>query len=159
MRVRDWMTPHPITVLDTTPVSEARAIMAKHGIRGLPVKSMGGELIGVVTDRDLRETKTHLSRMVGLSAEAAKVIENCEVGLLMQSVPILVNIDDPLERAAEEMYLRKFHGCPVVEDSGELVGIITETDCLRALVRLLRGSSTSIDAADAADAGGKPDGD
>lgn len=139
MRVRDWMTPHPITVLDTTPVAEARETMATHGIRGLPVLNAGGDLVGVVTDRDLRETRTHLSRLVGLSREAAKVIENCEVGLLMEPSPILVNIDDPLERAAEEMYLRKFHGCPVVEDNGALIGIITETDCLRALVHLLRG--------------------
>jgi CBS domain-containing protein len=145
MRVRDWMTPHPITVLDTTPVAEARKLMAEHGIRGLPVMSVGGELVGVVTDRDLRETRTNLSRMVGLSPEAAKVIENCEVGLLMAEAPILVNIDDPLERAAEEMYLRKFHGCPVVKDGGELVGIITETDCLRALVKLLRGSVPPAD--------------
>lgn len=139
MRVRDWMTPHPVTVRDTTPVNEARGLMATHGIRGLPVLNAEGELVGVVTDRDLREAKTHLSRMVGLSREAAKVIENCEVGLLMEGSPILVNINDPLERAAEEMYLRKFHGCPVVEENGELVGIITETDCLRALVHMLRG--------------------
>lgn len=153
MRVRDWMTPHPVTVTDQTTVSEARALLEEHGCRGLPVVKNGGDLIGVVTDRDLRETKTLLARMAGLSPEAAKVIANCEVGLLMEQTPITVNVDDPLERAAEEMYLRRFHGCPVLDDDGKLVGIITETDCLRALVRLLRGSANPGDGG-TGDAGG-----
>jgi acetoin utilization protein AcuB len=158
MRVRDWMTPHPITVTDKTTVSEARALMAEHGCRGLPVMKNGGDLVGVVTDRDLRETNTHLSRMAGLSREAAQVIANCEVGLLMEQTPVTVNADDPLERAAEEMYLRRFHACPVM-DGDTLVGIISQTDCLRALVRLLRGSADPVPDdtdAGAGAAGGSP---
>lgn len=138
MYVQDWMTINPVTVTEHTSVTEARGLLETHGVRGLPVMRGEGELIGIVTDRDLRESRTTLARLAGLSAESAQVIANCEVGLLMSPRPVTVNPTDTIVSAATLMQFHRIGGCPVVDDDGALAGVLTESDCLTVLTTLLR---------------------
>lgn len=54
MLVKDWMTKNPVTITDDTSMMKAIHLMKQHRFRRLPVMH-DGELVGVVTDRDLKE--------------------------------------------------------------------------------------------------------
>lgn len=132
MLVHEFMTPHPLTVNERTRVADARQQLRTHGIHAMPVIRESGELVGIITDRDLRETQTWLPLMTaGLPQDVRKAIDDCEVGVLMEPRPITVAPSAPLETAAEIMRTQRVGGLPVVANS-EIVGIITETDILRA---------------------------
>lgn len=120
MRVRDWMTRSPQTVRRDALLQDARDLMDRGGFRHLPVVDADGRLLGIVTDRDLREHHGHLSDTRATAAIAES--------------PLTVGPDDPIEAAAEVLLARKIGGLPVVDAQGHLVGIITETDLLRGLL-------------------------
>lgn len=130
MLVRDLMTMQPITVGSKTPMLEARARMAKARIRHLIVVETGS-VIGIVTDRDIRLNAP--SPATSLSAgELNYLLERLTVGDVMTSNVIVVGPERPLGEAARIMIDHKIGALPVI-DSGRLVGIITETDFVKAM--------------------------
>lgn len=116
LTVNDLMTVTPRTVRLTTPLIEVLEIMRTEGCRQLPVIDKG-ELVGIITDRDIRSVLTSPIFLTG-SAEA-----------VMTPDPITVTPDTPGYRAAEMLSLYKFGALPVV-DGKQLVGIVTVTDFL-----------------------------
>ena len=54
MRIEQWMTVNPLTVRPHDSVAHARALLKEHRINQLPV-TLNGTLVGIVTDRDLRD--------------------------------------------------------------------------------------------------------
>ncbi len=120
MRIRDWMTPRPLTIRQDTLLQDARDLMDRGGFRRLPVVDADGRLLGIVTDRDLREHHGHL--------------RDTRVTAAMTECPLTLGPDDPIEAAADVLLARKIGGLPVVDVEGRLVGIITETDLLRGLL-------------------------
>ncbi|HUG38835.1 MAG TPA: CBS and ACT domain-containing protein [Longimicrobiales bacterium] len=120
------MTRDVVTVEPATPLQDALTRARSHGIRHLPVLD-GGRLAGVVTDKDLRLAL----RTEGTPADAA-------VRDVMTVPAITTSPDTPVESAAQ-LLIRHHIGClPVVEDDA-LVGILTESDLLRAFVELMVG--------------------
>ncbi len=134
MFVRDWMTSNPITIGEETSLGEARWLLKAHRFRRLPVVREG-TLVGLVTDRDLREAAPS---SVDLSSpeDYRETVEATQVATIMTRDLVTVAPDDTLESAAHAMYERRIGGLPVVE-AGRLVGILTETDVFRALVEIL----------------------
>ncbi|MGH9042695.1 MAG: CBS domain-containing protein [Acidimicrobiia bacterium] len=63
-KVRDWMTPEPITVTSETDVEEAATLMATHGFRHLPVLD-GDTVVGMVSLRDLLSARIRRPRRPG----------------------------------------------------------------------------------------------
>ena len=134
MLVKEWMTPGPATVASTTPVMEAMQQLRSGGYRRLPVIE-DGELVGIVTDRDLKEATP--SQATTLSVyELNYLLSKLLVRDVMKKPVITVGTDDPVERAAVLMEEHKVSGLPVV-GSGNLAGILTITDLLRAFVAAL----------------------
>lgn len=129
MRVREWMTTDPVTVTPDTTVDDARRLLQIRGVRHLPVVRCG-RLIGIVSDRDLVAGHPTV-RPSGLaeSLGAGRPLV-CEV---MSSPPWTVGADDPLDAAARQLLSRRISALPVV-DGSRLVGVITTTDCLLALL-------------------------
>jgi CBS domain-containing protein len=125
-RVRDWMTRDVITVTTGTRLTEAYQSMRQRGIRRLPVLE-DGRVIGIVSSGDLRAK--------GIDTESEEV-GKMRIDAVYTADPVTVAPDDLLKTAAERMLQGKFGGLPVLED-GKLVGIITESDLVRALVALL----------------------
>lgn len=81
-RVRDLMTPAPITARPETSLADARALMAKQRIRHLLVTGEGGELLGIVTDRDIRRSLP--SPVTSLSVwELNHLLEQVNIGEIM----------------------------------------------------------------------------
>ncbi len=131
MRVKEWMSASPTTTDPKTSMSEARELMRRKGIRHLLV-TKGERLVGIVTDRDIRLNLP--SPATSLSVwEINYLLTKLTVGDVMTKFVITVEPGRPIEEAARLMLEHRIGALPVVED-GLLVGILTETDLLRAFV-------------------------
>jgi acetoin utilization protein AcuB len=150
MLVREWMTEDPQTVASETPVMEAMQAMREGGYRRLPVVD-GGRLVGIVTDRDLKEATPSSATTLSVY-ELNFLLARMKVREVMSAPVVTVRGDDPIERAALAMEEHRVSGLPVLVD-GELAGILTITDLLRAFVGFLGlregGTRVTVDAPDA----------
>lgn len=134
MLVSEWMTPNPQAVTGKTPVMEAMQLLRKGRYRRLPVVD-GDRLLGIVTDRDLKEATP--SKATTLSVyELNYLLSKLTVREVMVSPVITVSPEEPVENAALLMEEHKVSGLPVVSGT-TLQGIFTITDMLRAIVAML----------------------
>ena len=142
-RVREVMSRDPITIDPEAPIATAIAVMRDKSVRHLPVVDGAGRLLGMISDRDLRDAvfapafAEHLSlvarrRLRGLSA----TLEGLRIKDVMTWDAVTTKPEAALAQAAAVMFEGRFGSLPVVEND-ELVGIITERDVLRALAETL----------------------
>jgi CBS domain-containing protein len=130
MRVRDLMTVRPITVSPDTPMLQARQRMVDERIRHLIVVE-NDRVVGIVTDRDIRLNLP--SPATSLSVwEINFLLAKLTVGAVMTSAVLVVESARPIAEAARIMIDHKIGALPVVDD-GQLVGIVTESDFVRAM--------------------------
>jgi acetoin utilization protein AcuB len=120
MLVGNRMNKNPVTIEPTESLAEAEARMHAGNFRHLPIVK-GGKLIGMLSDRDVRQHQGHL--------------KDTRVTGAMIDDPITVTPDMAIEDAVEIMLERKIGALPVV-DQGKLAGIITTTDMLEAFVEI-----------------------
>jgi acetoin utilization protein AcuB len=133
MRVRELMTGALITVRPDTPVLDARHLMVQERIRHLLVTNERGELMGIVTDRDIKLNLP--SQATSLSVwELNHLLTRLTVAKVMTQSVITVGPDREARDAAQLMLDHTIGALPVV-DGGRLIGIVTETDLLRAFVK------------------------
>ena len=131
MRVEDVMTRTLVTVPPETSVLDAQVRLTREGIRHLLVTGEGGELLGIVTDRDIRLNLP--SPATSLSVwEMKDLLSRLTVGEIMTKAVVTVGPRREVSEAAVLMVEHKIGALPVLED-GRLAGIVTETDLLRAL--------------------------
>ena len=129
--VRDIMTADPIGVPPDTSIVDARRLMDQARIRHLLV-TRAGELLGIVTDRDVRLAMP--SSATSLSAwELNYLLDKLSVAEVMTKTVITVGPERTAAEAARLMLDHTIGALPVVED-GRAVGIVTESDLLRAFV-------------------------
>lgn len=126
MLVRDVMRSPAVSIPSTTSLQDAYRTMRDKGIRHLPVVD-GNDLVGVITDRDLRLATSALSPHP-FPADSA-------VSSVMSRSPMTAAAWDPIEDAARVMRSNKIGCLPILED-GRLVGIITGLDLLDGLIRM-----------------------
>ena len=134
MKVVDVMTKDPLTVTATETIGQADELMNTNKIRQLPVVK-GKDLVGIVTDRDIR---SFLSGSLLESPEARERALASEVREIMTSEPITISPDDDLQEAVELMIDEKIGGIPVVDEAEGLVGIVTYVDILRCFLNRLQ---------------------
>ena len=123
MLVKERMSPRFITIGPDASLAEARSLLDQHRIRHLPVVEDGNP-VGIITDRDIR------------SAAPASSLGQVKVGEIMTRNLITVTPGTQVQEAAKLMVTHRIGGLPVQRD-GRLVGIITETDLLNALVEIM----------------------
>lgn len=137
MRVRELMTATPITVAPESTVVDARHLMATRRFRHLLVVE-GERLVGIVTDRDIRLNLP--SPATSLSVwELNYLLAKLTVGGVMSKGVLVVDPDRPVADAARIMMEHKIGALPVV-DGGRLIGIVTETDFVRAMAGAVRSA-------------------
>jgi len=130
MRVRELMTGALVTVRPETPVLDARRLMVERQVRHLPVTRENGDLVGIVTDRDIRLSLP--SQASSLSVwEMNYLLTRLTVERVMTTSVITVGPDRSAREAAQVMLDHRIGALPVT-DAGRLIGILTETDLLRA---------------------------
>ncbi|MBA3424266.1 MAG: CBS domain-containing protein, partial [Rubrobacter sp.] len=128
--VRDSMSWEVVRITPDTTAVRALALCRERRIRHLPVTD-GDSLVGVVSDRDLRSATPVLG-----DPERAAALERIRASEVMTREPVTAHPDDPIESAANAMRERWIGCLPVLEDD-ELVGIITSSDVMEALVYLV----------------------
>ncbi len=133
MLIRDWMTRGPITITEETSMIKAIHIMKQHRFRRLPVVNAKGELMGMVTDRDLKDASPSKATTLDVH-ELYYLLAELHVKEIMTRDPVKVSQDETVEHAAQLMLEHVVSGLPVVNDRGELVGIITQSDIFRAFM-------------------------
>ena len=126
MLVRDIMRSPAETVSVDTTLESAYRTMRERRIRHLPVLE-NGQLVGVVTDRDLRLATSVLAPV--------PFSPGSKVGSVMSPNPQTADSSDPIEDAARIMRDQKI-GCLPVLDGSRLIGIVTGFDLLNALIRM-----------------------
>lgn len=126
--VSEYMTMGPYAVGPREPLLNAKRLMQKYGLRHLPVWSEG-KLVGIVSERDLDLAHAFLAQV---PAEEI-VVEDAMTG-----APYAPSPDTPIDEVVRVMVERKI-GSAVVLDQGQIVGIFTATDGMRALLDALAG--------------------
>ena len=138
MLVRECMRKNPVSVTTDTPLLEAEWRMQEGGFRHLPVVDEDHRLVGIVSDRDLRQAAP--SDAISLTRhELAYLLSRLTVGEVMKGPVLSARPGEPAETAAIRMREHKVGALPVLEND-RLVGIVTTTDMLDALVSLLKAN-------------------
>lgn len=125
MRVESYMSQVPITIRGDTDYWEASGIMQEKDLHHIPVVDEDEKVVGIFTRRDLKMAAMHFGEA------------HVEVSKVMHSPVVTIAPDEPLAEAAQQMVDNRIGGLPVVDANGQIVGILTETDLLRALIDLL----------------------
>jgi CBS domain-containing protein len=134
IKVRDLMQVDPITVDVSARLDVADQLMRVERIRHLPVVA-AGSVVGIVTERDLYRAAA--SSMLGLRPGTEEDwLARIPVSEMMTGEVLTAHPDATLASAVELMVRERIGCLPVVED-GVLVGLVSETDCLRHLAELL----------------------
>ena len=117
-----------LTISASERLSTVEDIMTLGGVRHVPVVH-GGELVGVVSERDL--LRASLSALADhRRAERRAFLHGVDIARVMSSPAVTIGPDASVEEAALLMAERKIGCLPVVE-GGRLFGLVTETDVLR----------------------------
>ena len=133
VKVSDWMTKNVITTTRNTPIANTHQLMREKNIRRLPVVE-DGKLLGIVTIGDVREASPSDATTLSIW-ELNYLWAQLTVEKIMTRNVLTVNPDTPILDAAEIMLEHKVSGLPVVDEEQMLVGVITESDIFRMLVR------------------------
>ncbi|MFZ5774216.1 MAG: CBS and ACT domain-containing protein [Thermodesulfobacteriota bacterium] len=132
MLIKDWMAKDVLTVDENTSLMRATRIMKENNIRRLPVVAHG-KLIGIVTDRDVKDASPSKTTSLDIH-ELYYLLSEMKVKDVMTAQPLTLGAGETLEKAALVMLEGKISGLPVVDESGHLVGVVSETDVLRGFI-------------------------
>ena len=134
MLVQDLMTSPALTVPPTTSLPDAAHLMKSKGIRRLPIVD-GAHLVGIVTDRDVREAMP--SKASTLSPwEATTHLAAIKVADVMRRSVLTTTADADARDAAYTMVKHRVGALPVVDAAGTVQGILSVTDVLRDYARV-----------------------
>jgi len=134
MRIRDVMSTNVVAVDEKTSIHDARKIMEAHKIRRLPVMK-NDKLIGLITERMLLEASPSPATALSIH-ELHYLLAKMTIKDIMVKKPYTISPDMPPEEAMQLGQEMGYGGFPVVEDS-RVVGIVTESDIVRLMTRVL----------------------
>lgn len=135
MLVQGWMTTDVITVDEDTSMMKASIIMKEKKIRSLSVINKEGELVGIVSDRDLKDAAPSKATTLDVY-ELNYLLSSIKIKDLMTTNVVYVKPDETVEFAAILMLENKISSLPVINDKGVLIGIITQTDIFKLLINI-----------------------
>jgi CBS domain-containing protein len=145
--VAEVMTSPPLTVKPETPLKEAIKIIVENKISGLPVIDNNGQLVGILSESDLMWQETgiepppyimildsliYLENPSRYEKEIHKALGQT-VGEVMSDQPISIKPDQSLKEAAHILHEKKIRRLPVLDDSGKVIGILTQGDIIRTM--------------------------
>ena len=140
-RVRDIMTADPVTVTSATPLKYVAAFLVKQKVSAVPVLSLRGKLLGVVSETDLlRKEELHRDpdsrHSLHLNYRARRDLATGETaGEIMREPVATVRPGATLAEAARLMDRHEVSCLPVVDESGQMLGVVSPRDLLRFFLR------------------------
>ena len=136
MRAAQLMTKDPTFVTEVTTVSEAIDLLYEHDIRHLPIVR-GGEVVGIVSDRDLRRFQATESE--DDEGEPFDAPRDPTVSTVMNTNPARIDSETDVAEIVELMLLHRVGALPVVDtETNRLLGIVSYVDLLRLLQGMLK---------------------
>lgn len=144
MKTSDIMHRSVITVTEDTPIKEVARLIFSLGIAGIPVVR-GKKLVGIVTEEDILsrmhptiqeviEDYTHATDFESMAKNIRPLLD-APVSKVMNSRVISVISDTPLMKAHSLMQINRFSRLPIVNSRNELVGIISQGDIFRDIIK------------------------
>jgi acetoin utilization protein AcuB len=135
-KVERWMTRNPITIESDATVIEAIHLMKERKIRRLPVMKKG-EIAGILTEKMVKDFMP--SKATTLDTwELHYLLSKTPVTEAMNPKPYLVSPDTDLTEAAALLHDKKLNGVLVVDEKQNLIGILTTTNALEALIAICK---------------------
>jgi CBS domain-containing protein len=133
VRVREWMTSPVITVSPATSITNAHQIMKERGVRRLVVQDHD-RLVGIITIGDVREASPSDATTLSIW-ELNYLWSQLTVDKVMTRNVTTIRADQSILDAAQIMLEQKISGLPVIDEAGKVVGMLTESDIFRMLVK------------------------
>lgn len=150
MFVKNKMTANPFTISPDQTIPDAHEIMARNGIKRLPVMK-NGALVGIVSRGDIQQASPSKATAFSIG-EITYILSKTKISQIMTKSPVTISSNALLEEAATLMRNNHVGFLPVVDDN-KLVGIITESDIFDSFIELLGfrepGTRLTIEADDA----------
>lgn len=132
--IKPWFSGSPVTVEADASALEAHDRMVELGIRHLPVIDAERRVVGVLSINDLRAgLPIPVTASEPCPPEQRAAALEWRVGDLMTPSPRTIDAEGSLREAADRMADHRIGCLPVVEADGRLVGLLSETDLMRAL--------------------------
>jgi acetoin utilization protein AcuB len=137
--VEQWMTRNPVTIDQDASIIEAIHLMKEKGIRRLPVM-VKGRFTGLITERMIKDYSPGKATSLD-TWEVHYLLSKTSVKAMMNPSPITVTPDMDLAAAAQVILDHKLYGLCVVDAKGDLVGIMSVGDMLRAVVEFAKNKN------------------
>lgn len=134
MLVRDWMSKDVVTLEVTDTLQRAINVSMERHVSMLPILE-DGKLVGIVTNRDLKRASPSDAVLLDMQ-QILYHLSRLEVGAIMSRYPITIPPDYTIEETAEVLLENSISGAPVVDEQGNILGIITKDDLYRAMISL-----------------------
>ena len=137
MFVSETMNTNLVSITPETKLSEVRTLMKENNFRHLPVVDKDGKLIGIVTDRDMRDASpSSLLSEEEYQSTLDRVMQHT-VSEIMTKDPLTISVYFTLQDTLMVMGSRKVGALPVVDEDGYLKGIMSTRDLLKAFVNVM----------------------
>ena len=133
--IREWMTSPVLTIHADSPISLAHTMMKENKVRRLAVVDEQSRLVGIITIGDVREASPSDATTLSIW-ELNYLWAQLTVGKIMSHDVISIQPDETVYDAAKLMLEQKVSGLPVIDKTGKLMGMITESDIFRMVIRL-----------------------
>jgi CBS domain-containing protein len=145
--VADVMTPNPVVVRPGTPLRSAIQTLAERRISGMPVVDDAGNVVGILSETDLMwqesgvtppayimllDSVIYLENPLQHERDLHKALGQT-VGEVMSHHPVTIRADEALSAAARLMHDRQIRRLPVLDATGQVVGILTRGDIVREM--------------------------
>ena len=136
--VEQWMTPNPITIEADTSIIEAMHLLKEKNVRRFPV-TCNGKFCGLITDRMIKEYMPGKASSMD-TWEVHYILAKATVKDAMNKNPFTIRPDVPISEAARTIRDNKIYGLCVTDDNNNLVGLLTITNLMEALISICSSS-------------------
>lgn len=144
MKVADIMQRSVVTVSEETPIKEVGRLIFSLGKAGLPVVK-DKKLVGIITEEDIlkklhptvaeyMEDPVHAGNFTEMEKNLVTILNTPAKEIMSKNV-ISIDADTPLVKAQSVMAINKFSKLPIVNKNNELIGIVSQGDIFREIVK------------------------
>lgn len=135
MLIENWMTKDVVTATPETSMMKAARLMKERGVGRLPVVDERGVLVGLVSDHDIKEASPSKATTLDMH-ELYYLLSEIKLRDIMTRQVVTIGPGETIERAAQLMLEHKIGGLPVVDEGRKVVGVLTDSDIFKVLVRI-----------------------
>lgn len=133
MLIREWMSTDVVTLTPDTSMMRASKILKDNNILQAPVVDEAGRIVGIVTDRDVKEASPSKATTLDMH-ELYYLLSEIKVQDIMTPDPMTAKPTDTVEHVAQMLLEKDVGGLPVANDDKTVAGIITRADLFHVLI-------------------------